>query len=91
MNKTWTGTKSLHVMFDKVDGFIRDYSGTKYVALFGSERCNTICKLLDIYIRLVFHLLFLIIIKKLKLNQNDDLPLEKTLTVHNLSYLLSQF
>ena len=29
-------------MFDKVNRFIRDYNGTKYLALFGSEKYNAI-------------------------------------------------
>ena len=29
-------------MFDKVDGFIRDYDGTKYLVLFGLEKYNAI-------------------------------------------------
>ena len=29
--KTLIGAKPLRIMFDKVDGFIRDYNGTKYI------------------------------------------------------------
>ena len=35
--KTLIGTKLLRIMFDKVDGFIRDYNGIKYLILLGSE------------------------------------------------------
>ena len=33
--KVLMGPKPLHCMFDKVDVFIRDYDGTKYLVLFG--------------------------------------------------------
>ena len=32
------GAKSLHIRFDKVDGFIRVHDGTKDFALFGPEK-----------------------------------------------------
>ena len=32
--KILIGAKPLHIMFDKVNGFIRDYDGTKYLVLF---------------------------------------------------------
>ena len=37
--KTFIGAKPLRFMFNE---FIRDYSGTKYLALFGSEKYNAI-------------------------------------------------
>ena len=30
--------KTLHVMFDKIDGFITVYDGTRYLVLFRSEK-----------------------------------------------------
>ena len=36
--KTLIGAKPLRVMFDKVDGIVRDYNGTKYLVLFGPEK-----------------------------------------------------
>ena len=40
--KSLNSAKALHIMFDKVNRFIRDYNGTKYLALFGSEKYNAI-------------------------------------------------
>ena len=40
--KTLIGTKLLRILFDKVDEFIRDYNGTKYLVLFGLERYGAI-------------------------------------------------
>ena len=30
--------KSLRIRFDKIDGFIRVYDGSRYLVLFGSEK-----------------------------------------------------
>ena len=35
--KTLIDSKLLPIMFDKTDGFIGNYDGTKYLALFGLE------------------------------------------------------
>ena len=35
-------------MFDKVDGFIRDYNGTKCFVLFSLEKYNVIYNVIDI-------------------------------------------
>ena len=32
------GPKSLHISFDKVDGFVRVYDRTRYLLLFGPEK-----------------------------------------------------
>ena len=40
--KTLTGAKPLRIRFDKVEGFIRVYDGTRYLVLFGSEKDNVI-------------------------------------------------
>ena len=41
--KTLIGAKPLCIMFDKVDGFIRDYDRTKYLVLLALEKCNVVC------------------------------------------------
>ena len=38
VDKTLIGSKSLRIRFDKIDGFIRIYGGTRYLTLFGSEK-----------------------------------------------------
>ena len=40
--KTLIGEKPLLIIFDKVDGFIRDYNAARYLALFVSEKYNSI-------------------------------------------------
>ena len=36
------GVKPLCIMFDKIDGIIRDYDGTKYLLLFGLGKYDAI-------------------------------------------------
>ena len=40
--KTFIGAKSLSIRFDKVDGFIKIYDGTRYLVLFAPEKYNAI-------------------------------------------------
>ena len=40
--KTLNGSKPLHIIFDKIDGFIRIYDGTRYFVLFGFEKYDAI-------------------------------------------------
>ena len=36
--KTLICVKRLCIIYNKVDGFVRDYSGNKYLVLFGSNK-----------------------------------------------------
>ena len=36
--KTLIDPKPLRIRFDKIDGFVRIYDGTRYLTLFGSEK-----------------------------------------------------
>ena len=40
--KTLIGAKPFRIRFDKVDGFIRVYDGTRYLVLLGSEKYDAI-------------------------------------------------
>ena len=41
-NKTLIRAKPLPIMFDKIDGFIRVYDGTRYLVLFEGEKYDFI-------------------------------------------------
>ena len=41
--KSLIGSKSLDIRFDKINGFIRVYDATRYLVLFESEKCDSIC------------------------------------------------
>ena len=40
--KNLNGAKRLPIRFDKIDGLIRVYDGTRYLVLFGSEKYDSI-------------------------------------------------
>ena len=84
------GAKLLHIRFNKVDGFISVYDGNRYLVLFGSQKmwcylwqdqmfyksknCITYAASHN-YVRI-------------KIDSYNALPLEKTLTLHNVIVLL---
>ena len=39
---TFIGAKPLRIIYNKLDGFVRDYDGTKYLVLFDSEKYHAI-------------------------------------------------
>ena len=66
--KTLLGGKPLRIMFEKVNGFIRDYDGTKYLVLFDSEKYDAIYDRIR-YLKTskaILHMFFLIIRQKSK-------------------------
>ena len=89
--KTLIGTKPLRIRFDKTDGFIRVYDGTRYLVLFGAEKYdfiyNRIRYLIGVKsgITYVFSHNYAII----KVDSYDSLPLEKTLTFYDVLAPLS--
>ena len=78
--------KPLGLRFNKIDGSIRVYDGTKYLVLFASEK----------YYYIYNRIRYLISMKsgnrdrishnyaKIKVDSYDSLPLEKTMTFHNV-------
>ena len=61
--------KTLRIRFDKIDGSIRVYDGTRYLVLFGPENYDAITIELDILHvkKVVSHMLFLTMLEKSKL------------------------
>ena len=41
--KIFIGAKALSIIFDKVDGFVKIYDGTRHLELFGPEIYNASC------------------------------------------------
>ena len=81
--------KQLFMIFDKVDGFIRDYDGTKYLVLFSPEKYiiyNRIRYLIGLKSGIVY--VFSYNYAKIESDLGDDLPLEETLTLHNVVILI---
>ena len=77
--KTRYGVKLLYIIFEKADGYIRKFDGTKYLALFHSN---------EKYERIFARLRYLIMLKnnisdvyyhkyaKIKFNSDDDLNIK---------------
>ena len=84
--------KSLHIIFDNIDRYIRKYNGTKSLTLFDSdakyERCfdrvSYLIMLKNIYSRVYFQKFV-----KTKINSDNNLPLEKTLNIQNVVILVN--
>ena len=80
--KTLFGSKPLRIRFDKVNGFIRVYNGTRYLTLFNLRIRYLISQ------KSVIKYVFSHYYAKIKADCNDSLPLEKTLTLHNVIILI---
>ena len=91
--KTLIDAKPLRVRFDKVDGFIRVYDGTRYFVLFGSEKYDFIYNRTRYVIGVKSGIIYVISrnYAKIKVDSCDSLPLEKTMTFHNVIILKSVF
>ena len=76
--KLHTGAKPLHIIFDKVDGYIKKYDRTKYLALFHSD---------EKYERIFDRIKYLFILY-IRINSGNDLPLEKMLNMHDVVILI---
>ena len=61
-------------MFDRVDGFIRDYDGTEYLVLFGFEKYNVIYDRIRHLIRIKrwYYICFSHTYAKTKIGLDDD-------------------
>ena len=93
LNKSLIDFDWLRIRFDEIDGFIRVYDGTRYLVLFGSEKCDCIYSKIRCLINLKIGITYIIShnYAKIKVVLYDSLPLEKTMTFHDFIYLLSQF
>ena len=80
LHKTLICPKPLHIMFDKVDGFTRDYDGTKHFVLFNLEK-HVIYGRIRYLICLTSGFIFTFshIYAEIKIDSDDGLPLEETL------------
>ena len=88
--KTLIDTKPVHIRLDKIDRFIRVYDGTRYLMLFGSKRYefmyNRIRYLLSVKSGIRYFISHTY--AKIKVDTYDSLPLEKTVTFHNVIILI---
>ena len=86
--KTQYGAKPLHIIFNKVDGYIRNYDKTRYLQLLHSSN-EKYERMFDGFRYLIMFLsnisdLYSYKYTKIKINSDDDIPLGKTETMHNV-------
>ena len=82
--------KPLRIRFDKVDGFVRDYDGTRYLVLFGPEKYDAIYNRIRYFLSQKGSITYVIShnYARIKVDSYDFLPLEKPLTLHNVIILI---
>ena len=84
-------SKHLRIRFEKMDGFIRFYDGTRYLVLLGSEKYDFIYDRIRCLIGLKSGITYVIYhnYAKIKVDSCNSLPLEKTMTFHNVIILIN--
>ena len=84
--KSLIDSTPLHIRFDKIDGFIRVYDGTRYLVLFGSEKYDSIYDRIRYLISVKSGITYIIShdYATIKVHSYNSLPLEKTMTLRNL-------
>ena len=82
--------KPLRIRFDKRNGFIRIYDGTRYLLLFGSEKYDDIFNRIKYLISLKSSITYVFSHYYAKTNVDfyNCLPIEKVLTLHNVVILI---
>ena len=89
--KTLIVSKRLRIRFDKIIGLIRIYDGTRYRTLFGSEKYNAIYTRIKYLISLKSSITYVVshYYVKIEVDSYDSLPIEETLTLHNVIILIT--
>ena len=87
--KTLIGVKPFRIRFDKVDRFIRVYDEIRYLVLLGPENDDAIYNTIKYLINQKCVITYVISHNyiKTKTFSSDHMPLEKTLTFHNVIIL----
>ena len=75
--KPLIGSKSLRNRFDKKDGFIKVYDGSKYLVLLGPEKYDAIYNRTRCLINLKSTFIFCHYFAKIKVDSYGSLPIEK--------------
>ena len=80
----------MRIKFDKRDGFITIYDGTRYLTLFGSEKHDAVYNRIRYLISLKSSITYVFshYYAKIKVVFYDSFPIEKRLTLHNVIILI---
>ena len=78
--KTLVDPKPLCIRFDKIDGFIRIYDGTRYLTWFGSAKYDATYDRIRYLVSLKSSITYIIshYFVKIKVDSYDSLPIEKS-------------
>ena len=81
--------KCLRIRFDKIDGFIKIYHGTRNVVLLGPEKYDAIYNRIRYPISLKSGTTYLFshYYVEIKVDSYDSFPIEKIVTLHNVIIL----
>ena len=82
--------KPLRITYDKIDGFIRVYDGTRYLVSFRSEKYDAIYNRIRYLISVKNVITYIISHNhdKTIADSFDSLPLKKTMTFHDVIILI---
>ena len=85
--KSVTGAKPLGIRFNKVNGFVRIYAGTRYLVSFEPEKHDAVFNRISYVIGVKSGITYVIshYYARIKVDSYDSLPLEKKLTFHNVT------
>ena len=91
--KNLIGSRPLRNRFNKIDGIIRIYDGTRYLTLFDTKKYDAIYDRIRYLINLKSSITYIFshYFAKIKVYFYDSLPIEKTLTLHNVIMLIKSF
>ena len=80
------GSKALQTIFDNIDGIVRIYDQTRCLTLFGTTKYYAIYSRISYLISLKSSItrIFSHYFTKIKVGSYNYLPIEKTLTLHNV-------
>ena len=83
------GAKRLRIIFNKIDGYIRTYDKARELASFQSQNSDGTFDGMRYFIRLKSNISSVYSHNtKTKIDLDDDLPLAKTITMHNIVLLI---
>ena len=83
---TLFGSKSLQIRFDKIDEIIRIYDESRYIILFGKKKYGALYNKITYLVSIKSGITYIIshYFAKIKVDSYESLPIEKTLTLHNV-------
>ena len=82
------GAKPSCIKFDKIDGFITVYDGTRYLVLFGPQKHDAIYNRIRYLTSQESDITYAFShnYTKIEIDSFDSFPLENQLTLHNFEY-----